>query len=323
MTTALALGRRLAAAELDAVALCEETLERARGVPGAFTRLTEERARREAAASAERLRAGTPLGPLDGVPVAWKDLFDVAGTPTTAASSLRRDAPPAAADAPAVARLAAAGMVCVGKTNLSELAFSGLGLNPHYGTPDNPRGAGRVPGGSSSGSAVAVAAGVVAVAIGTDTAGSIRVPAAFCGIAGFKPSAARIDRGGLLPLAPTFDSVGPLAHDVADLIAVDAALRGVRNGDGTAEGAPPLRLVVPAGDLVDDVEPAVAAAFAAALDALGAAGARIERRPLAALDRTLALIAEHGGPVAHEAWRVHEALLEASRRGRGRRSRCR
>ena len=309
MTSALAVGRALAAGELDAVALCEEALDRARAASAVFIAVTEERARREAAASAARLRAGAARGPLDGVPVAWKDLVDVAGTPTTAGFALRRDAPPAAADAPAVARLAAAGMVCVGKTNLSELAYSGLGLNPHFGTPPNPRGLGRAPGGSSSGSAVAVAAGIVPCAIGTDTAGSIRVPAAFCGIAGFKPSAARVDRTGVLPLAATVDSVGPLAASVADLIAVDAALRG--DEPPSSSGAP-LRLVVPAGDLVDDVDPLVAARFAAAVEALADAGAAVERRPLAAIEQARALLAEHGSLVAHEAWRVHAALLDSA-----------
>jgi aspartyl-tRNA(Asn)/glutamyl-tRNA(Gln) amidotransferase subunit A len=310
VTSALELGRRLAAGELDAVALCEETLERARATSGVFITHTPERARREAAASAERLGAGAARGPLDGVPLAWKDLFDMEGTPTTAASALRRDAEPAAADAPVVARLAAAGMVCVGKTNLSELAYSGLGLNPHYGTPPNPRGTGRVPGGSSSGSAVAVAAGVVPCAIGTDTAGSIRVPAAFCGIVGFKPSSTRIDRTGLLPLAPALDSIGPLATSVADLVALDAAMRGVPPPHEPDPGGAPLRLVVPSGELVDDVDPGVAACFAAALDALADAGAQIERRPLAALEAARALLAEHGSPVAHEAWRTHIALLD-------------
>jgi aspartyl-tRNA(Asn)/glutamyl-tRNA(Gln) amidotransferase subunit A len=304
-----------------------------------FITRTDDRARREADASAARHAAGAPRGPLDGVRVSWKDLLDVAGAPTTCGSILYRDADPAAADAPVVARLAAAGMICVGKTNLSELAYSGLGLNPHFGTPPNPLAPGRVPGGSSSGSAVAVAAGVVPVAIGTDTAGSIRVPAAFCGIAGFKPSAARIDRRGLRPLAPSQDSIGPLARSVADLIAVDAALRGaalpggddaasggaaVSRGDeaaarddaepSTATGQPSaaagLRVVVPAGDLVDDVDPGVAAAFAAAVGALEDAGAVVERRPLAAIEDARALLAEHGSLVAHEAWRVHAALLD-------------
>jgi len=307
---ALETGRLLAARELDAEAECEAALERA--AAPVFTQLTAERARAEARAAAARLRAGTPRGPLDGVPVAWKDLVDVAGTPTTAASAVRRGLAPAAEDAPAVARLAAAGMVCVGKTNLSELAFSGLGLNPHFGTPPNPLDAARAPGGSSSGSAVAVAAGVVPCAIGTDTSGSIRVPAAFCGIAGFKPSLARVDRGGVLPLAPSLDSVGPLATTVADLIALDAALRGA--GPPAAAGARigALRFVVVADrPPVDDLDPGVAAAFAAALDALAAAGAQVERRRVAALEETLDLLATHGLLVAHEAWRTHEALLDS------------
>jgi aspartyl-tRNA(Asn)/glutamyl-tRNA(Gln) amidotransferase subunit A len=202
-------------------------------------------------------------------------------------------------------------MVCVGTTNLSELAYSGLGLNPHFGTPPNPLAPDRVPGGSSSGSAVAVAAGVVPVAIGTDTAGSIRVPAAFCGIAGFKPSSARVDRTGLRPLAPSLDSIGPLARSVAELIAVDAALRGGEAAPGGAAPAPGLRLVIPDGDLVDDVDPGVAAAFAGAVAALAAAGAVVERRRLAALDDMRALIEEHGSLVAHEACRIHAALLDS------------
>ena len=334
MSTALERGRRLAAGELDPVALVRDALARARAAGCAFIALTEDRALREAAASAARLRAGSPLGPLDGVPVAWKDLIDVAGVTTTAASALRRDAPRARADAPVVARLAAAGMVCVGKTNLTELAYSGLGLNPHFGTPHNPCASGpaRVPGGSSSGSAVAVAAGVVPCAIGTDTSGSIRVPAAFCGIVGFKPTAARVDRAGIVPLAPSLDSVGPLTTSVADAIVLDALLRGAAvPGDArvaaahaaadavaldagalarrAGAGAPP-RLVVPDDELVDDVEPAVADRFAAALAALARAGAPIERRPLAALAATRALFDAHGSLVAHEAWRVHCELLE-------------
>jgi aspartyl-tRNA(Asn)/glutamyl-tRNA(Gln) amidotransferase subunit A len=313
--TALELGRRLAAGDLDPVALAEESLARARDAGCAFIALTEERALREAAASAARLRAGAPLGLLDGVPIAWKDLIDVEGVATTAASALRRDAPPARADAPVVARLAAAGMVCIGKTNLTELAYSGLGLNPHFGTPRNPHGSGaaRIPGGSSAGSAVAVAGGVVPCAIGTDTSGSIRVPAAFCGLVGFKPTAARIDRAGVLPLAPTLDSVGPLTTSVADAVVLDALLRGAAPRD---LAAPPLRLVVPGGDLVDDVEPAVAAAFSAAVDALADAGAEIELRPLTAVDAARALQDEHGSLVMHEAWRVHRALLDSPDAGR-------
>jgi aspartyl-tRNA(Asn)/glutamyl-tRNA(Gln) amidotransferase subunit A len=305
--SALELGRRLAAGEADPVALAEDALARAAAAGCAFISLTEERALREAATSAARLRAGAGLGPLDGVPIAWKDLVDVAGVRTTAGSALRRSAPPAGADAPVVARLADAGMVCVGKTNLSELAYSGLGLNPHFGTPHNPRAPGRIPGGSSSGSAVAVAGGVVPCAIGTDTSGSIRVPAAFCGVVGFKPTAARVERGGVLPLAPSLDSVGPLTTSVADAIAIDALLRGTRPPDVVAA---PLRLVVPDGSLVDDVEPALGEAFSAALARLADAGAAIERRALPAVDEVPALFEEHGSLVSHEAWRVHRALLD-------------
>ena len=308
--SALETGRLLAAGELDAEEECEAALARAAESGPVFTQLTAGRARAEARAAAARLRAGAPAGPLDGVPVAWKDLVDVAGTVTTAASALRLQIAPAAADAPAVARLAAAGLVCVGKTNLSELAFSGLGLNPHLGTPPNPLDPARAPGGSSSGSAVAVAAGVVPCAIGTDTSGSIRVPAAFCGIAGFKPSVARVDRAGVLPLAPSLDSVGPLATTVADLIALDAALRGAAS-PSVADRADGLRVVVAEGEPVDDVDPGVAAAFAAAVEALEAAGAHVERRPVAALAEAAALLRTHGLLVAHEAWRTHEALLDS------------
>jgi aspartyl-tRNA(Asn)/glutamyl-tRNA(Gln) amidotransferase subunit A len=308
--SALEAGRLLAARELDAEAECEAALERAAAAGAAFTRLTAERAREEARAAAKRLRAGNPMGALDGVPVAWKDLVDVAGTPTTAASALRAEAPAAAHDAPAVARLAAAGLVCIGKTNLSELAFSGIGLNPHHGTPVNPLDPARVPGGSSSGSAVAVAAGVVPCAIGTDTSGSIRVPAAFCGVTGFKPTAARVNRGGVLPLSPALDSVGPLAVGVADLVALDAALRGVPEPVERVAGLEGLRFVMAEGDPVEPLDPGVAAAVGAAADALAAAGAVIERRPVAALARAMALLRTHGMLVAHEAWRVHEALLD-------------
>jgi aspartyl-tRNA(Asn)/glutamyl-tRNA(Gln) amidotransferase subunit A len=317
LPTALGLGRLIAAGEADPVALAEEALERAAGAPArhVFIALTPERARDEAAASGRRHADRRPLGPLDGVPMAWKDLFDVRGTPTTAGSATRRDAPPAAADAPAVANLAAAGMVCIGKTNLTELAYSGLGLNPHFGTPRNPYGGAvdRIPGGSSSGSAVAVAAGVVPCAIGTDTSGSVRVPAAFCGLAGFKPTSARVDRRGVVALAPTLDSVGPLAHAVADVVALDAALRGLEPRVPAPPPPQALELVVPHSVLVDDVAVSVGARFRAAVEALAGAGARVERRPVGALDRALELRDAHGTIVAAEAWREHADLVGGPR----------
>ena len=186
--SAAAVGRALAAGGLEPVAVAEfflDRIEKNRANP-AFIAVTAERARREAMASAKRYKEGRPLGPLDGVPVAWKDLMDMAGTLTTAGSALYRDAPPKSADAAVVANLAAAGMVAVGKTNLSEFAFSGIGLNPTFGTPYNPHDAKtkRIVGGSSSGAAVTVSAGLAPCAIGSDTGGSIRGPCSLTGITG-------------------------------------------------------------------------------------------------------------------------------------------
>ena len=173
-------------------------------------------------------RAGRAPGRYAGIPVALKDLFDIAGEPTPAGSRVLADAPPAAAHAPVVQRMLAAGFVPVGRTNMTEFAFSGLGINPHYGTPLSPwdRAAGRIPGGSSSGTAVAVADGMAVAGLGTDTGGSCRIPAAFCGVVGYKPTARRVPITGVLPLAPSLDSVGPLAPSVACCAVIDAMLAG-------------------------------------------------------------------------------------------------
>lgn len=272
----------------------------------AFISLTADRARREAAASRARWAAGAPLGPLDGVPVAVKDLVDVAGTVTTAGSVLRRHARPAGSDAPVAARLSAAGAVLIGKTNLSEFAFSGLGLNPHFGTPENAIEPGAIPGGSSSGSAVAVALGVVSGAVGTDTSGSIRIPAAFNRVAGYRPSRARISQTGVFPLAPNLDSVGPLATCVEDLAWLDAVFR---DGPPVAPSGP-RRLCVPSGGLGAGLDPEVDAAFEAALDTLARQGWRIERRRFPALEAVADLLAEMGSLATWEAAGVHRHLLE-------------
>src|SRR5262249_27197304 len=166
--------------------------------------------------------------PFAGIPVSIKDLFDIAGDVTTAGSVALRDHAPAKADAPAVARLKAAGFVVIGRTNMTEFAFSGLGLNPHYGTPKNPydRTAGRIPGGSSSGAAVSITDGMAYGALGTDTGGSCRIPAALTGITGFKPTQVRVPLAGAFPLSHTLDSIGPLAATVADCATLDAVLAG-------------------------------------------------------------------------------------------------
>jgi aspartyl-tRNA(Asn)/glutamyl-tRNA(Gln) amidotransferase subunit A len=277
-----------------------------------FIAVTAKRARHEAEASTKRYREGRPLGPLDGVPVAWKDLFDLEGLPTTAASDIYRNAPPAKADATVVRNLAQAGMVSLGKVNLSEFAYSGLGLNPHFGTPRNPCDARvhRAPGGSSSGSAVAVAAGLAPASIGTDTGGSVRIPAAFNGLAGFKTAAGSIDRTGVFALSPTLDTVGPLARTVEDCLLLYAALRREKPID--AEPAPfaDLRFVVPTNVVFGAAEEAVVANFRALLATLARKGAKIVERPVDAFDGVVAT-AGHGNITAAEAWFAHRPLVDS------------
>jgi aspartyl-tRNA(Asn)/glutamyl-tRNA(Gln) amidotransferase subunit A len=294
--------------------VCQDSLERAVSpeATGAFISLRPDEALAEAARSTLRWAEGRPRGPLDGVPVAWKDLFDLAGTVTTGGSATRRDAAPADADAPVVANLKRAGTVSVGKTNLSELAYSGLGLNPHFGTPRNPFDPERVPGGSSAGSAVAVAAGVVPGAIGTDTSGSLRVPASFCGLVGYRPTSWRVAREGVMALAPSLDTVGPLATTVADTMLLDAALRGEALDEPTvsrAADASAVTLVVPEGELTEAVDPVVAAVFDAYLERLAEAGVAIERRPVPVLDAAFATLDLHGTLVGAEAAIEHAELL--------------
>jgi aspartyl-tRNA(Asn)/glutamyl-tRNA(Gln) amidotransferase subunit A len=311
--SAVAIGRALAAGAADPVALAEHCLAKIAADPEpVFITVTNERALAEARAAWARLRAGRPLSALDGVPIAWKDLVDIAGTPTTAASAIYRDSPVKNADAPVASLAAASGMVCLGKVNLTEFAYSGLGLNPHFGTPANAHGRSnrRAPGGSSSGSAVAVASGLVPVAIGTDTGGSIRVPASFNGLVGYKATYGRIDKTGVFDLAPSLDSVGPFTRTVEDCIVVEMVLRGAVTSGVRRQSLAGVRLVVPTGVFTEEVDAPVAASFAAALAALEAAGAVIERRRVAPLERFLELTATHGSLVAAEAYRTHHRLID-------------
>ena len=181
-------------------------------------------ARVEADAADARAKSDLSLAPLDGTIISIKDLFDIAGEPTRAGSTFLAHAAPAAQDAPVVRRLRAGGAVIVAKTNMTEFAFSGIGLNPHYGTPGNPADRSRIPGGSSCGAAVAVADAMCEIAIGTDTGGSTRIPAALCGIVGFKPSQWRLPTQGAFPLSFTLDSIGPMARNVADCALADAVM---------------------------------------------------------------------------------------------------
>ena len=226
---------------------------------------------------ADRMRAAGAAPRFAGIPISVKDLFDVAGQVTKAGTRFLAGTAPARADAPAIARLRAAGFVVVGRTNMTELAFSGLGLNPHYGTPANPfdRATGRIPGGSSAGAAVSITDRMAFGAIGTDTGGSCRIPAALCGIVGFKPTARRVPTAGAVPLSTTLDSVGPLANCVRDVAILDAIMAGEATA---ARAVPPvrgLRLAVPRDVVLDGMDAAVEAGFARALDRLGAAGALV------------------------------------------------
>ncbi|GAB0114066.1 amidase [Acidisoma sp. C75] len=295
---------------------CEDRLERvlalARAVdPAIFTRFYEASARAEASAADRRAARGESLGPLDGRLVSIKDLFDVAGEPTTAGSAMRRGAAPAERDATVVARLRAAGAVIFGKTNMTEFAFSGLGLNPHYGTPGNARDPSRIPGGSSSGAGVAVALGLGEIAIGSDTGGSVRIPAALNGVVGFKPTSRRIPRAGAFPLSYTLDSIGPLAPSLELCIAADAVMAERPLGPLAARPLTGLSLAVPDAFLAE-TEPAILAAFTESLGRLEAAGARrvpIDIQDLiAAMRETLA-----AGPIVlPEVASIHAEALETA-----------
>lgn len=275
----------------------------------AFTKVYVEEARVSAAAADARAKYGHSLGPLDGRIVSIKDLLDVAGEPTTGGSTVYRDAPPAAADAPVVSRLRAAGAVIVGKTNMTEFAFSGIGINPHYGTPGNPADRSRIPGGSSSGAAVALMDGMCEISIGTDTGGSIRVPAAFCGAVGFKPTQFRVPRDGAMALSMTLDSIGPLTRSVADAAMVDAILAGEPLRPLAPRAVDGMRLAMPLGRLFEKLDAPVTRAFEQAVDALLKAGARIVETDIEPLLDRVAAINAIGSISAVEAAYVHADVL--------------
>jgi aspartyl-tRNA(Asn)/glutamyl-tRNA(Gln) amidotransferase subunit A len=252
-------------------------------------------------------QAGAPLPLLAGLPVTIKDLFDVAGVPTWAGAALRRDAPtpPATEDALAVARLRGAGAALLGKTAMSEFAFSGVGVNPHFGTPRNGADAAvaRIPGGSSSGAAVSVALGLAVAGLGSDTGGSIRIPAALNGLVGFKPTQSRVPLQGAFPLAPSLDTVGAITRCVADALLVD----GILAGAALAVAARPLsgmRLALPQTLVLDQLEGPVARAFEKALSCLSQAGAQIVPLALPQLAE-IGAINSPGGLSPIEAYAIH------------------
>ncbi len=314
------LAAELAAGRTTSRKLTEETLGRIEDPKGegkrAFIKVWRAQALAAADASDALRKAGIVASQLAGLPVSIKNLCDVAGETTLAGSKALDDAPPARQDAPVVARLRASGAVIVGSTNMSEFAFSGVGFNPHYGTPGNPADRKRVPGGSSAGAAVSVADRMAVAALGTDTGGSVRIPAAVCGIVGFKPTARRVPIDGVVPLSTSLDSIGPLANSVEDCAIVDAVFAG-EAGKGPIDIPEPmplggLRLAVPKHFVMEDLDSVVAKAFERALKALAAKGVRIEHIDLPQLDE-LAAINAKGGFAASEAYAWHRELI--ARRG--------
>ena len=317
-----AIGRRLAAGEIGPVEVAEAFLAAIddHDDRNVFLAVTAERARAEAEASAARYAAGRPAGPLDGVPVVWKDLVDVAGTVTTAGSDLFRNRPPVEADAEVVRNAAAAGMVTLGKVTLPEFAFSAMGQNPHYGTPLNPldKSVRRATGGSSSGTAAAVAAGLAPCGLGSDTNGSIRIPAAFCGVAGLKTTEKRISTEGAFVLSHTLDTLGPLARTVEDCALLDAVWRGVPPPALEATPAAALKIAVPGDDssVFSGAEADIVHNFHAALDRLRAAGATVETRPFPVFEEIRRLNRESGTLLAAESYFNLRPLLEGPDGGR-------
>ncbi len=302
--------RALAAGASDASA----ELERSIGIAAspacehAFTRTLFDEARAEVAAASLRQ-------PLAGLAFSAKDLFDVAGQPTPAGSVVLSHAPPARADAVALARLRAAGGVLIGRTHMTEFAFSGVGVNPHFGTPANvcDPATPRIPGGSSSGAAISVASGAAFVGLGSDTGGSIRIPAALNGIVGFKSTARLVPADGALPLSTTLDTVCAMTRSVRDAVTAHEILAARR----VTPGAAPLaayRLAVPRELFFDGIEPAVAAAFERGLRALRDAGAAVTEIALPELGE-LASINAAGGFSAAESYAWHRLLLERSGAG--------
>jgi len=313
--TAAEIGLAFRSGEASPSSLTEYLLDRIEHAAGSniFITVTADRARTEAAAAEKRYERSRPLGPLDGVPIAWKDLFDVAGSRTTAASALYRDSEVKHRDIQCVAHTAAAGMVCLGKLNMTEFAYSGLGLNPHFGTPVNPNDTRvhRSPGGSSSGSGAAVAAGLTPCAIGSDTGGSVRIPASLNGVYGYKTSEARIDKTGMVPLSRTLDTIGPLARSVEDCVLIDMVLRGAVSTGVRRQDLSSARIVVPENSALDDCAPAVLDNFEHCLRLLADAGARIERCVVPEFDEFTALTAAHGSLTAAESYHEYNELIES------------
>jgi aspartyl-tRNA(Asn)/glutamyl-tRNA(Gln) amidotransferase subunit A len=312
------MARRLAAGSLSSAQLVEEALAAIQNPAGegARTFIQVHAASARAAAAqldAERKSGRAALSPIAGIPISLKDLFDEAGITTLGGSMVLVGQPPAQRDAVAVERLRRAGAIIIGRTNTVEFAYTGLGINPHYGTPKNvyDRATGRIPGGSTSGGAISVTDGMAAGAIGTDTGGSLRIPAALNGLVGFKPTQRRIPLDGVMPLSTSFDSAGPMAWTVEDCALLGAVLAGELSRPLRAPPLRGLRFAVPKTFFQDDLSPPVAAAFASALSKLSAAGATVTELPMVEFAKA-PTINPRGMITASEAYAWHRDFIKTS-----------
>jgi Asp-tRNA(Asn)/Glu-tRNA(Gln) amidotransferase A subunit family amidase len=284
--------------------LVHASLDLAEQSASVFTRIYRDEALKTAAHADVMRMSRQPQSPLAGLPVSVKDLLDVASETTMAGSVVLDGHPPAATDATVVARLRQAGAAIIGKTNMTEFGFSGVGINPHYGTPANPLDATRITGGSSSGAAASVGAGICVAALGSDTGGSVRIPAALCGLVGFKPTMRRVPTSGALPLAPVLDSIGPIARNVADCLLVDSL---IADHALTTEALPlsGMKFAVPEDLVMDDIDDTVARAFTVTLSKLSAAGASMVEVPM----KMFAEARDINRFPQIESWRWHHKLL--------------
>jgi aspartyl-tRNA(Asn)/glutamyl-tRNA(Gln) amidotransferase subunit A len=308
------LAEDLASGRTTARKLVDDCLARIANTSGEGSRAFIHVDRQAAVAAAEAMdslrKANAEPSPYAGIPVSIKDLFDIRGQVTRAGSRALEDSAPAQADAPVVTRLRRAGLIVIGRTNMTEFAFSGIGINPHYGTPKSTwrREVGHVPGGSSSGAAVSVADGMAYGALGTDTGGSCRIPAAYNGIVGFKPTQRRVPREGGVPLSFTLDSFGPLARSVSCCAVLDAVLAGEPVQPLHPRPIAGMRLAVPTNVALDELDDEVARAFERALENLSRQGASIERIEVPEfLD--VAVMNTKGGFAAAESYAWHRYLI--------------
>jgi aspartyl-tRNA(Asn)/glutamyl-tRNA(Gln) amidotransferase subunit A len=314
MMTLAGLSQQLRDGKVTSRDLVEKSLAKIADPAGegarAFIKVDAEGARAAADFVDGQRRRGREPSPYAGIPLSVKDLFDLAGEVTTAGSVVLKGEAPATRDAPAIAALKAAGMVVLGRTNMTEFAYSGVGLNPHYGTPRSAydRRTARIPGGSSAGAAVSVADGMCALGIGSDTGGSCRIPAAYNGIVGYKPSTGRVSTKGAYPLSSSFDSIGPLANSVACCATADALMAGDWSGEILPRNASSLRLGVLKTMVLDGLDEAVAKTCEAALSKLARAGATLVEFDFDDLLEMPSLTVK-GGIIAAEAYAHHRALM--------------